>query len=127
MEDGAPRLPFRVWIDAQLPPAMAAWLTHEIGVEAVHIQELGLLRASDQEIFTQARDACDAGSRLVLVTKDDDFVRLLERLGPPPQVAWVTAGNMGNEDLRRLILGAWPKLADLFTSGEALAELGRPR
>jgi hypothetical protein len=30
------------------------------------------------------------------MTKDRDFVEMLQRLGPPPKVAWVTCGNTSN-------------------------------
>jgi predicted nuclease of predicted toxin-antitoxin system len=90
-------VPLRVWVDAQLPPALAVWLRLEFALDAVHVQDRGLLHARDEEIFDRARqDATDA-TGLILITKDDDFVRLIERLGPPPQVLWVTAGNTDND------------------------------
>jgi len=69
------------WIDAQLPPALARWLGSEHGLDAAHIVELGLLRAGDPAIFAAARDA---DREVVLLTKDDDFVKLLRQQGPPP-------------------------------------------
>lgn len=53
-----------VWIDAQLPPTLAGWLARR-GITATHVQDLGLLQASDLTIFSQAR-AADA----VIVTKE---------------------------------------------------------
>lgn len=82
----------RVWVDAQLPPALARWLAGEFGVDARHVDEAGLLGAADPAIFAAAR----AGGADVVVTKDDDFVRLLDQHGPPPQVVWVTLGNLRN-------------------------------
>lgn len=72
----------RVWGDAQLPPALARWLTSEYGVDAAHVDDVGFLGADDSAIFAAAR----AGGAAVMVTKDDDFVRLLDQHGPPPQV-----------------------------------------
>ena len=46
---GAPVL--HVWIDAQLPPALAEWLRAEHGTDAVHVVDLGLHRARDTAIF----------------------------------------------------------------------------
>ena len=71
----------KLWIDAQLSPKLADWLNPNYAVEATPIGALGLLRASDHEIFETARDA-----RSVIITKDRDFAELLEHLGPPPQV-----------------------------------------
>ena len=63
-------MPLRVWVDAQLPPALARWLAEEHGVEAAHVEDLGLLRAADPAIFDAARAA-----DVVVVTKDTDFVQ----------------------------------------------------
>ena len=121
MAGGGPA-PLRVWVDAQLPPALARWLAAAPGVEAVHTFDLGLLGAADRAIFDAARAAGAA-----VVTKDVDFVALLERRGPPPQVVWVTAGNVSNAGLRALVAAAWPRCADLLRAGEPLVELGDRR
>lgn len=110
----------RVWVDAQLPPALAHWLRREFGVDAVHVQALGLHQANDPPIFHAARAAAD-----VVVTKDDDFVRLLDQLGPPPGVLWVRCGNVKNATLRDILLRAWPEAAVLLAAGEPLVEVGR--
>jgi predicted nuclease of predicted toxin-antitoxin system len=57
------------------------------------------------------------------MTKDADFVELLERQGPPPQVVLVTCGNTSNARLRGLAQPAWPAILAL-ERGEALVELG---
>jgi predicted nuclease of predicted toxin-antitoxin system len=44
-----------VWLDNQLPPALASWLRSTRSVECVAVRELNLQRASDVEIFTAAR------------------------------------------------------------------------
>ena len=118
----AARLP-RVWVDAQLPPAMAGWLAQDHGVEAVHVVALGLAGASDSEIFERAR--ADA---VVVMTKDQDFVQLLERHGPPPRVIWITTGNVRNRDLRDVFRRHWPRIAELLLVGaEPLIEIGQAR
>ena len=47
-----------IWLDAQLPPQLAAWIKMEIAVEAVAIRDLGLRDASDKMIFTAAPREC---------------------------------------------------------------------
>jgi predicted nuclease of predicted toxin-antitoxin system len=111
----------QVWIDAQLPPSLAHSLQLIFSVEARHVVELGLVGAKDEEIY---RAAAKAGS--IVVTKDSDFVRILERLGPPPQVLWITMGNVGNTELWRVLEAQWPRVRELFESGEPLVEIGRP-
>jgi predicted nuclease of predicted toxin-antitoxin system len=109
-----------VWIDAQLPPALAHWLRQAHGVDARHVADVEQLGADDPAIFAAAR----AGRAAVVMTKDEDFVELVERHGPPPQVVWVTCGNVGNVALRTLILDAWPSVAALLAGGEPLVEIG---
>ncbi|HEY2380686.1 MAG TPA: DUF5615 family PIN-like protein [Terriglobia bacterium] len=80
----------QVWIDAQLPPSLAGWLRTELGVDAVHVEELGLHRARDPVIFAAARDA----SRMVVVlTKDDDFRKLLGQFLTLPHRIQMTCGG----------------------------------
>ena len=45
------------------------------------VRDLGLRDAKDPVIFKAARDA-----GVVIMSKDEDFRLLVERLGPPPQV-----------------------------------------
>ena len=78
----------RIWIDAQMSPAIAAWISSNYAVSAVAIRDLGLRDAEDKEIFEAARQ-----EKAVVMTKDSDFVLLLDKLGPPPQVIWVTCGK----------------------------------
>lgn len=40
----------KVWVDAQLSPAIARWLQITFGIEAVAVRDLGLLEAKDREI-----------------------------------------------------------------------------
>jgi predicted nuclease of predicted toxin-antitoxin system len=35
---------------------------------------------------------------VVVVTKDDDFAKLLGQHGPPPQVVWLRSGNVTNQN-----------------------------
>ena len=104
-----------------MPPALARWLRKTHGVEAFHVDEVEQLDADDPAIFAAAR----TGRAAVVVTKDDDFVELVERHGPPPQVVWVTCGNVRNVELRALVLDAWPRVAALLAGGEPLVEIGR--
>jgi len=70
-----------LWLDAQLPPALTEFLKDRFEVEAVALREIGLRDADDNEIFEKAR-----AKRVVLISKDSDFVELVQRLGPPPQL-----------------------------------------
>lgn len=60
-----------IWLDNQLPPALATWVRATLGVECTSIRELALQRATDLDIFRAARAA-----GAVVMTKDADFAAL---------------------------------------------------
>ena len=107
-----------VWIDAQFSPAIAEWLTNTFSVDAVAIRDLKLRQAKDKEIFDAARL-----NNAIVMTKDSDFVLLLDRFGPPPQVIWVTCGNTSNERLKEILTIVFAKAVQLLQTGESLVEI----
>ncbi len=50
-------------------------------------------------------------------------MQLLERRGPPPQVIWITAGNLSTAGLITLVARHWPRVVQLLEY-EALVEIG---
>jgi predicted nuclease of predicted toxin-antitoxin system len=107
-----------IWLDAQLPPSVAAWIEVTFGVECRAVRDLGLRNAKDHSIFLAARDA-----GAIVMTKDKDFVDSLERLGPPPIVLWVTCGNTSNARLREVLTSVLPTALRLLEAGESLVEI----
>lgn len=110
-----------LWIDAQLPPALTPWVTQTFSIQAAAVRELGMRDATDHEIFEAARKA-----EAAVLTKDRDFVYLLDRFGPPPQVIWLTCGNTSNAHLRQLLVRVLPQALALLKAGERLVEIGDP-
>ena len=108
-----------IWLDAQLPPSAAAWITATFGIEAHAVRDLGLRNAKDPAIFQAARAA-----GVVVLTKDSDFVEMLQRLGPPPSVLWVTCGNTSNAQLREVLSRELPPAVARLDSGESLVVIG---
>lgn len=108
-----------LWIDAQLSPSLAAWVNENFkDIKASSVRALGLRDATDIEIFMMAREA-----NAIIMTKDEDFSRLLEDKGSPPFILWVTCGNTSNERMRQ-VLGKHLLLAlDLIRKGEKLVEI----
>lgn len=106
------------WLDAQLPPALAKFLFNKFATDIYPLREIGLRDAEDREIFQKARKV-----GAILVTKDSDFIEMVDRLGTPPQILWVTCGNVSNEYLRKVFLAAWPDVIALLEEGEAVVEL----
>jgi predicted nuclease of predicted toxin-antitoxin system len=111
-----------IWIDAHFSPALASWLKESFGVDAYHVRDLGLRNSEDEEIFVAARKPMH-----VVITKDIDFIFLLDRLGPPPQLLWVTCGNTSNPHLKALLLKTLPHALELLAAGERLIEISDER
>jgi predicted nuclease of predicted toxin-antitoxin system len=103
-------------IDAQLPPLLAEALRNA-GSEAVHVADLGLLTATDRQIWDEAlfRSA-------VMITKDRDFslFRATNRAGPA--IVWVRIGNTDNRTLIAQILRSLPTIIAAVERGEAVIE-----
>lgn len=71
----------KFWVDAQLPPMLANWLSTQFDVEAISFRDLGLRDSTDGEIFKAAQQA-----KVVVISKDGDFVEMVSRYGAPPQL-----------------------------------------
>lgn len=108
----------KVWVDAQLSPALAQWLRSVYGLDASPLRELGLRDADDEDIFFAARHA-----GAVVMTKDQDFAYLVLRHGPPPQIVWLRSGNSTNARLREILGRQCAAVASLLASGERLVEV----
>ena len=107
-----------IWVDAQLPPALASWIVERFQIEARAVRDFSLRHAKDHVIHRAAREA-----GVIVMTKDDDFVRLLEQFGPPPQVLWITCGNTSNARPRSILQHMLPSALRSFEQGENLVEI----
>ena len=107
-----------IWVDAHLSPALAKWITAEFGEAAQSVRDVGLREAKDKDIFASARQA-----NAIVMTKDADFAEMVDRLGPPPHVIWLTCGNTSNAALRLLLKNALPRALQLIRQGDALVEI----
>jgi predicted nuclease of predicted toxin-antitoxin system len=111
----------KIWLDAQFSPALVPWLEKSFGLEAHAIQlDADLISAKDRRIF-EAAGAAGA----VVMTKDQDFVELVKRHGPPPSVVWVTVGNTSNRMMKQVLAKALPKALEQIEQGEALVEISQ--
>ncbi len=107
-----------LWLDAHVSPKLVPWFHDQFNLEAVHVRDLKLREAEDPDIFEAARNA-----NAVVMTKDEDFVLLVERLGPPPQVIWLTFGNTSNTRVKEILMQALPIAVESLEKGEPLVEI----
>jgi len=108
----------KIWVDAQLSPHLAPWLNERFEVEAYSVRWLGYRDASDEDIFAAAREA-DA----VVMTKDRDFLNLLDIHGPPPRVVWITMGNTSNAHMRAVLDKVFAQALVSLREGESIVEI----
>lgn len=108
----------KIWIDAQLPPTLASWICQNFDITALSLKNLSLRDAKDIDIFQAARRD-DA----VIMTKDSDFIDLVCRLGQPPQIIWITCGNVTNRNLRQLLSRTLSLAIEVIKRGEAMVEI----
>lgn len=107
-----------IWVNAQISPAIAAWIAKTFSVEAVAVRDLQLRDAIDTEIFNAARNA-----NAIVLTKDSDFVDLVNTHGIPPQVLWLTCGNTSNARLKVILSKTLRQALAILASGEKVVEI----
>lgn len=110
-----------IWVDAHLSPRIARWISANFPIAAEPLREIGLRDAEDDDIFATARAA-----GVIVLTKDSDFVRLLEQHGSPPKIIWLTCGNTSNAALQRILGRNLSTALRLLDGGEDLVEIGAP-
>lgn len=107
----------RFIVDAQLPPALAAFLRAK-GHDAAALREIQLRDADDSEIWERAR-----ADGAIIVTKDEDFAQLVAANDDGPRVLWVRTGNLLNRVLLARFENAWSELERHLIAGARLVEM----
>ena len=101
-----------------MSPRIARWITDTFSISAFPLRDVGLRDASDLEIFHAARKADS-----IVMTKDIDFVDLVERLGVPPRILWITCGNTSEAALKSMLSVHLTTALQLIGSGESVVEI----
>jgi predicted nuclease of predicted toxin-antitoxin system len=106
-------------LDAQLPPSLAIRL-RSFGHEYLHTRELPLgNRTPDSTI-----NDLSLKDRLVVVTKDADFVNSFLLHKSPYKLLLISAGNISNDELEALLARHFPALVAALTDSH-FVELDR--
>ncbi|MGI8495905.1 MAG: DUF5615 family PIN-like protein [Pyrinomonadaceae bacterium] len=107
-----------IWIDAQMSPAIAAWVTTNFPVKCLAVRDVGLRHAQAREVFLEARR-----QSAIAMTKDSDFVLLQAELSAPPKIIWITCGNTSNTRLKEILTGTLSEAIEFLNAGEDLVEV----
>jgi predicted nuclease of predicted toxin-antitoxin system len=109
----------KLLIDAQLSPSLAAWINRTYNdIHADSVWGLGLRNKSDKQIYEFAKE-----NGYVIVSKDADFLGLMDTFGSPPNLIWITCGNTSNAALREILSQTLVSVIDLLSSGEVIVEI----
>lgn len=92
-----------------------------VSLLVLFLRAAGLRDAKDEEIFQAAREA-----NVIVMSKDSDFLNLLDRYGPPPEVIWVTCGNTSNERMRSILTRTRPSAVQMLEADETIVEVRDP-
>ena len=104
-------------IDNQLPIGLVRHLQSH-GLQASHVADCGLERATDREIWDYA-----ATNACAIVSKDEDFFYLSGADPNGPPFVWVRLGNCRNAALFTAFDGILPQLLQAITAGTKVVEV----
>jgi predicted nuclease of predicted toxin-antitoxin system len=94
-------------------------LLEPIFEECKHVDSIGLnVPARDIDIWDYA-----LRNGYIIITKDNDFVDLLELRGFPPKVVLLKTGNNSSKNLVELLLKTKPMIEDLEKNNYGLLEI----
>ncbi len=87
----------RLLFDHNLSYRLAAMLA-DLYPGSEHVRALGLVTATDAEIWEYGRQ-----NGLAIVSKDSDFYYRSIRFGYPPKVVWIRVGNCSTTQVEALL------------------------
>ncbi len=109
----------KIWLDAHISPSLSNWIHDEFKIECFSFSYLGLRDANDFDIYKKAKQE----EEVIIISKDSDFVTLVENRGAPPFLIWLTCGNTSNEKLKEILRNKWLKCIHLIRQGNAIVEI----
>ena len=107
----------RFLIDAQLPPALARWLSAN-GHDAVHVADKGMQAATDRLIWDYA-----LAEGWIIITKDEDFAQRKILMQHSPAIVWIRWPNTRRQELLTRFETALPAILAALARGETLVEV----
>ena len=107
-----------IWLDAQLPPSVAAWITATFGIEARAVRDLGCAMRKTR------RSSRLPAPRMRGCGGNDQGQRLRGDVGAArPAAQGTTCGNTSNARLREILSRQLPAAVARLEGGESLVEI----
>jgi predicted nuclease of predicted toxin-antitoxin system len=98
------------WVDSQISPVIAKWLKEKKGFATKSSYSLQLTGVADMDIFKLAKKQ----GNVIIISKDTDFVNLIQTLGSPPKLINVVMGNCTSSDLWKALDVHLDEMIQLF-------------
>jgi predicted nuclease of predicted toxin-antitoxin system len=83
---------WEIWLDTQISPIIAKWMTEYTGIVFKSSYILSLNTLTDTAIYEKAK----AAGNVIIISKDADFHELISRLGSPPKLINLKKGSSDN-------------------------------
>ena len=107
----------RFLVDAQLPRALARWLSAN-GHSSEHVADRQLEAASDTTIWEYA-----LRENATIITKDEDFALRKTLNNTGPAVVWIRLPNTRRRELLARLESVLPDVISALERGESLIEV----
>ncbi|GHT81086.1 hypothetical protein FACS1894130_12780 [Spirochaetia bacterium] len=108
----------KILLDANISWKLTKTLSPIFG-ECLHVDNIGItVPAQDVDIWDYAKE-----NGFIIITKDNDFVDLLEVKGYPPKIVLVKTGNNSSRALVQLIINSKKSIQELYENNYGLLEL----
>jgi predicted nuclease of predicted toxin-antitoxin system len=108
----------KILLDANISWKLTKILKPIFG-ECTHVDLISLnVPAQDIDIWNYALN-----NGYIIITKDNDFVDLLEMMGFPPKIVLLKTGNNSSKALSELLIKIKPMIEDLENSNYGLLEI----
>jgi predicted nuclease of predicted toxin-antitoxin system len=112
----------KILLDANISWKIANSLKPIFG-DCAHCDFIGLnVPAEDIDIWNYAKD-----NGYIIITKDNDFLDLLEINGYPPKVVLLKTGNNSSRAIMELLISIKPMIHDLDKNNYGLLEIVKER
>jgi predicted nuclease of predicted toxin-antitoxin system len=103
----------KLLLDQNRSYRLAGWL-QDLFPGTVHVREVGLSAATDQEVWDHA-----ARHGYVIASKDADFHQRSFFYGSPPKVVWLRIGNCTTDQIEQVIRSRHDELQTFAADPEA--------
>ena len=108
----------KILLDANISYKLTKILTPVYG-ECTHVDYIDLeVPVEDIDIWDYALE-----NEFVIITKDNDFVDLMDLKGFPPKVVLLKTGNNSSRSLAELLINAKQNIVELVNSNLGLLEI----